>query len=157
MGIPLLYRHDPGCRHAQEADGGHSDAAKRLADWYTLHRIAGARPGQYFAVALADGTSDGACYDDKAQAVSHQKRDVRWYAYICIGPPSMTVCEAASVIRFQRHAYHLSDVTADRDDRRGGPDVIPRLTIEGRERQIAAMDGRINLPLALGYARRSNS
>jgi hypothetical protein len=157
MGVPLLYQHDPGCRFAQEADGGHSDAAKRLADWYTLHRIAGARPGMCFAVRLGDGTSDGAIYDDKAQAVCHQKGDPRWFAYVTINPPSMTVCEAASVIRFQRHAYHLSDVTADRDDRRGGPDVIPRLTIEGRERQIAAMDGKLALPLALGYARRSNS
>lgn len=149
--------HDPGCRYARESDGGHSDAAKRLADLYTLHRIAGARPGQVFAVALADGRSDGVIYDDKAAAVCHQKHNERWYAYISIGPPSMSICEAASVLRWQRHAAHLADVTADPDNARGGPDVIPRLTIEGRERQIAALAGRLNLPVALGYRRKAQT
>jgi hypothetical protein len=150
-------KHDPGCRFARESDGGHSDASKRVADWYTLHRIGGARPGQCFAAALADGSTDGVIYDDKAAAVTHQKHNERWYAYIHIGPPFMTVCEAASVLRMHRHAAHLADVTADPDNVHGGPDVIPRLTIEGRERQIAALAGKIDLPIALGYRKRSNN
>jgi hypothetical protein len=157
MRVPLLYRHDPGCRFARAEDGGHDDAARRLADWYGLHRIAGARPGQVFAVNLGDGTSDGVIYDDKAAAVCHQHGNERWYAYVFIGPPFMTVCEAASTLRFKRHADHLASLIADPDNARGGPDIIPRITIEGRERQIAAMRGLNNLPLAFGYARRSSS
>jgi hypothetical protein len=155
MGVPLLYRHDPGCRFARESDGGHDDSARRVADLYALHRIAGARPGQVFAVRLSDGTSDGVIYDDKAAAVCHQHGSPRWYAYVFIGAPHMSVCESASFMRMKRHAAHLADITADPDDSRGGPDVIPRLTVEGRENQIRALDGKINLPVALGY-RRSN-
>lgn len=153
MGVPLLYNHDRGCMHARASDGGHDDSARRVADLYTLHRIAGARPGQVLAVRLIDGTSDGTIYDDKAAAVCHQHGNERWYAYIFIGPPAMSVCEAAAFMRYQRHAAHLAEITANPGDRRGGPDVIPRLTVEGRENQIAALDGKINLPVALGYRR----
>lgn len=144
-------QHDMGCRFARESDGGHSDAAKRLADKYTLHRIAGARPGQWFAVRLADGTSsdNDTLYDAKAAAVVHQHHNEHWYAFIRIDAPSMTVCEAASVLRWQRQQAALK--LADRDDKRGGLEVIPRLSAGAIPRQLAAMNGRGPLPIALGY------
>jgi len=148
VGSPLLIRHDYGCKYARTGGGGHSDAAKRLADWYNLHRAAGARRG-VIAVALADGASDGVLYDDRAAAVTHQHHDERWYCYIKIAAPSMSVCEAESVMRWQRQAAAIAP--AQRDERNGGLEVIPRLNAEDVERQLAAMTGRVALPVALGY------
>lgn len=153
LGVPVVMQHDAGCRFAREADGGHSDAARRLADKYNLHRTAGARPGQWFAVALADGTSGDhdTLYDTKGQAVFHQHHNEWNYAFIMIGPPSMSICAAASVMRWQRQQAALK--LPDRDDPRGGMDVIPRLTQEGQRRQLAALAGRLRLPVALGHRR----
>jgi hypothetical protein len=148
MGTPVLVRHDRGCLHAREADGGHSDAAKRISDTYNLHMTCGARRGSFIAVGLADGRSDGVVYDTRAEAVNHQRHDEGWKAFIKIGPPHMTVCEAAAVLRWHRQSNQLA--RAQRGEKSGGLEPIPRLTIEGRERQLAAMRGEINMPIALG-------
>jgi hypothetical protein len=148
MGTPVLVRHDRGCLHAREAAGGHSDAAKRLSDTYNLHMTCGARLGSFIAVNLSDARGDGVVYDTRAAAVDHQRHDEGWKAFIKLGAPHMSVCEAASVLRWQRQANELA--SGQRGEKSGGLEVIPRLTIEGRERQIAAMSGRINMPLALG-------
>lgn len=145
---PVLVRHDPGCKFARESDGGHSDAAKRLSDTYNFHVTCGARIGQVIAYSLADATSDGTLYDSRADAVNHQRHNEGRRGYVRIGAGRMTVCEAAAVIRWDRHTAKLAD--AQRGERSGGLEVIPRLTIEGRERQLAAMSGRLNMPLALG-------
>lgn len=148
---PVLVGHDPGCRYAREPLGGHSDAAKRLSDQYNLHIAAGGRLGQVFAVRLSDGTSDGELYDSRAAAVRYQHHNERWYAFVRLGAPRMTVCEAASTLRFQAHQSRLG--LADRDAPNGGLEVIPRLTIEDQERQLAAMAGLIRAPIALGYSK----
>lgn len=148
MDFPVITRHDPGCRHARQWHGGHSDAAKRVSDTYNMHIAAGARRGGVIAVALSDGTSDSTVYDSRAAAVAHQHHNERWYAYIRLNAPSMSVCEAESVMRWQRQAAKLAP--AELGDPNGGLEVIPRLTQEDRERQLAAMDGRLRLPVALG-------
>jgi hypothetical protein len=148
MPAPVLVKHDPGCRFAREADGGHSDAARRLSDHYNLHIVAGAPFGAVFAFGLADGASDGVLYDSREDAVNHQRHNEAWRGYARIGAGRMSVCEAAAVLRYQRQATELA--RAQRGERSGGLEVIPRLTLEGRERQLAAMSGRINLPIALG-------
>lgn len=145
---PVLVRHDAGCRFAREADGGHSDAAKRLSDTYNLHVSCGARPGSVIAFSLADAASDGVAYDTREAAVAHQRHNEGWKGYIRIGDGHMSVCAAAAVLRWQRQAAEVAK--AQRGERSGGLEVIPRLTIEGRERQLAAMAGRINVPIALG-------
>jgi hypothetical protein len=145
---PVLVRHDAGCRFAREADGGHSDAAKRLSDTYNLHVTCGARPGSVIAFGLADAVSDGELYDSREDAVAHQRHNEGWKGYVRIGAGHMSVCAAASVLRWQRQAAEVAK--AQRGERSGGLEVIPRLTLEGRERQLAAMTGRINVPIALG-------
>ena len=146
--MPVLVRHDPGCYHAREADGGHSDAAKRLSDTYNLHVTCGARIGSVFAYSLADATSDGTLYDSRQDAVDHQRHNEGWRGYVRMGPGRMSVCQAAAVIRWDRQAAELA--RAQRGERSGGLEVIPRLTIADRERQLAAMRGELNLPIALG-------
>lgn len=147
---PVLVRHDTGCRYARESDGGHSDASKRISDWYNLHKTAGGRVGQVFAVTLAEGSSNGDLYDTRAEAVLHAGHDEHWLAFIKLGPASMSVCQAASILMMERQASHLR--LADRDDKHGGRQIIPRLTTEDTERQLAAL-ARGGLPVALGYSR----
>lgn len=139
--------HDHGCRFAREDNGGHTDAARRLSDTYNLHKLAGAKSG-YIAVRFADGSSDDTVYPTRAEAVSHQRHNERWCAYIQLNAGHMSVCEAAATLRFQAHASKLAP--AQSDQRGGGMVVIPRLNIEDQERQIAALSGRIGLPVALG-------
>lgn len=146
--IPVLVRHDIGCRYAREADGGHSDASKRISDWYNLHKAAGARVGQWFTCTLAAGTSNGEVYDTKAEAVAHASHNENWMLFIKLGPASMSICQAASVLAWQRGQAHLR--LADRDDKRGGRVVIPRLNAEDQQRQLAVL-ARGGMPVALGY------
>lgn len=147
--MTVLVKHDPGCKYARQADGTHSDAAKRLSDIYNLHIVAGAQRGGVIAVSLDDGSSDGTVYDNRADAVAHQHHNERWFAYIRIGAGHMSVCEADSVMRWQRQANQLAG--AELGERNGGLEVIPRLTREGQRRQLAAMAGRLpGLPIALG-------
>jgi len=145
---PVLVAHDPGCRFAREADGGHSDAAKRLSDTYNLHIVAGARRGSVIAYSLADARSDGTVYDSREDAVAHQRHNEGRRGYVRIGAGRMTVCEAAAVIRWDRQAAELA--AAQLGEKSGGLEVIPRLGIEERERQLAVMSGRIKMPIALG-------
>lgn len=142
--------HDPGCKYAREANGGHSDAAKRLSDHYNLHKFLGTRGG-WIAIRLDDGGSDDTIYPTRDAAVSHQRHNEARRGYIELLAPHMSVCEAASVLRWQRQAARFAP--ADRDARGGGLIVIPRLTVEDRERQVQAMAGRLALPVALGRKR----
>lgn len=112
MTPPLLLTHDPGCDYARQADGGHSDAARRISDTANLHLMAGegfrgltgANPhiGRVFACGLADGRSDGVLYDTLDDAVTHQHHDEDWYAYLRVSPGGLSVCEAASLLRLHR-------------------------------------------------------
>lgn len=148
--MTVLVQHDPGCKFARPDDGGHSDAAKRLSDHYNLHMTClGFGFHGIFAVNLGDGSSDGERYPDRASAMRFQHGRERNFAYIRLQAPHMTTCEAESALRWQRQAAVLAP--AQIDEPGGGLEVIPRLTMEGREQQIAAM--RFGRPIALGKGR----
>lgn len=167
MTTPALIVHERGCKWARsgaqaeiDPDGkvtgvrnpgaGHSDAAKRFSDWYNLHRAAGSRG--WFAVALADGDTDGVVYDTRAAAVAHMFPRERWFFYCLLQAPSMTVCAADSLLRYKRIMNEVEGGHTDRDAPHGGLEVIPRLAIEDQEAQIRAVrTGRGHL--ALGYRR----
>lgn len=139
--MALVYVHEQGCRYAQLGDGSHEDAAKRASDIYNLHRIAGGdqNVGKIIAIRLADGTSDGVAYDNKAQAVAHQRHNERYCMFLRIRRSSLSVCGAASLLRSARMLYDLGHGQADRDHPKGGLQVISRLTLEDAARQDAAL------------------
>lgn len=137
MGVPVLVRHDGGCRYARQAGGVHSDAAKRISDHYNLHKAAGAVLGWWLAFKLQDGTHDGEAYPTKAAAVQHQHHNEWFFTYVKIGMGAMTVCEAESLLYLGRQQMKLK--LPDRDDRYGGLEVIPRLTREDHWRQMEAL------------------
>jgi hypothetical protein len=148
VNVPVLVRHDHGCRYARPEHGGHSDAAKRMSDHYNLHKACGAITGHWLAFALADGSHDGEAYETKLEAVAHQHHSEWWCAFIRIGPSAMSVCEAESQLMWQRQQAKLR--LPDRDDSRGGLDVIRRLTVADHQRQTAALRNGSGL-IALGY------
>lgn len=150
MTIPILFAHDAGCRFARESDGGHSDAAKRLSDTYNLHKTFGEVRG-VIAFSLSDGSSDDTVYPDRETAVAHQHHNETRRGYTSLSAPYMSVCNAAALIRFERHAAKIAP--AQRGARDGGLVVIPRLTSDGLNRQINAMNGHGSLPVALGRKR----
>lgn len=144
MPTPVLTRHDPGCVYAREADGGHSDASKRISDTHNLHLVAGEsgraysgrneNVGRVFACKLSDGRSDGVLYDTLEDAVSHQKHNEDWYAYLRVTNGGMTVCQAASFLRLHRQGQ-AAGVRMDGTRPRV---PIPRLTHEKFIDQVTA-------------------
>ena len=121
----------------------YSDAAKRVADKYNMHRLAnsdGSAVGRWFAVRLADGTSEDndTLYDTKRDAVRHQM-DEFLCAYIQIKAPSMSYREAETFLGITRKAYDAGFRLADPDRSDGGMDLIPRLTREAQAEQIRAL------------------
>lgn len=151
MSVAVLVKHDMGCRYARPDGGGHSDAAKRLSDTYNLHKAAGSPVGWWLSVGLADGDGGDDLFPSKAEAVRFFWPYEDWRMYVKLGPASMSVCEAESVMAWQRQTNRLH--LTDRDDSHGGLEVIPRLNIEHHQRQMAAMRGGVRMPIALGYAR----
>lgn len=133
--------HDLNC---PSQDGPHSDAAKRTADTYNLHQAAiGADAiGQWFAVALSDGDSDGELYETKRDAVRHQRHNEQRYAFVRIVPSSMSTCEASSFLATNRAAHDAGMRLADPDHRAGGRELIPRLTVEDERARVGALLGR---------------
>jgi len=140
--------HDQGCRFARLPNGGHSEAAHRLADRFNLHKSMGVRSG-WIAARFADGgADDDAVFPSRAEAVNHAHHNEAVTAFVELTAPAMNVCEAASVLRFQAHARKLAP--AQRDTAGGGLVVIPRLNVEDTWRQLRALTGRGRLPVALG-------
>jgi hypothetical protein len=143
--------HDWGCDWARPGTGPHSDAAKRVRDTYNLHRAAGYEGAAFgldstlnkiFAVALADGTSDGVLYDTRHDAIRHQHHNEKWYAYLRVERYVMNACQAESVLKFHREAYDKGLVFVDREDARlSSMEIIPRMTREDHQRQLAALGG----------------
>jgi hypothetical protein len=161
--MPVLVRHDPGCKwsrfegtvneRAEILTGGvrpeHTDAAKRFSDIYNLHRAAGTRAG-WIAIALADGDSDGEVYQSRQEAVTFKWPNERWHFYCSLQQPAMTVCQAESLLRYQRVMNEINGSHMDRDSRGGGLEVIPRLAAEDAEAQMmAVLTGRGAIPM--GY------
>jgi len=140
--------HDRGCRFARLPNGNHSEAAWRLHDRYNLHRAAGTHFGWIMA-RLTDGTADDdAVFPSRAEAVNHAHHNEGACAFVELRAPFMSVCEAASLLRMAAMARRIAP--AQRDTAGGGLMVIPRLTLEDQARQLAALAGRVALPVALG-------
>lgn len=148
MSVPVLVKHDGGCRYARPEHGGHSDAAKRMSDHYNLHKAAGALDGWWLAFALADGAHDGEAYPSKGDAVRHQHHREWWFCFVKIVPGTMSTCQAESLLYMYRQQARLK--LADRDDKRGGYDIIPRLTLEDHWAQMRALQSGRDF-IGLGY------
>lgn len=133
MSAQVITPHDVNCSPKRRTPFGlHSDPAKRVSDQYRLHRVAVglAAVGQFFAAALADGTSDGVLYESKSAAVRHQHNHEQWYAFVCISPGDMNPCEAEEYLAMVRMLYDRNIRLVDPDHARGGRDVIVRSTVE---------------------------
>ncbi len=144
--------HAQWCR--MKVFGNHEDAAKRIADTYSLHRIAAdtlglTNIGKFFAAALADGTTDGVLYDTKQDAVSHQKHNEQFYTFIKIGPWHMTACDAAVMLKVSRSAYDKGLRLADPQSRSGGRELIKRATIEDMRSLASGKASNLILPFPL--------
>lgn len=143
MTVPALIAHDPQCRWARGDD--HEDAAKRVADTHNLHRTAGKglgldQVGQVFAVTLADGTSDGVLYPDIRTAIRFQRHNAKWYAYLRVERSAMTACDAASLLKMHREADAAGlNFVGRHDEPQSAMEIIPRLTVEDHQRQLAAL------------------
>lgn len=116
-----------------------SDAAKRIADTYNLHRAADPHSsvGKWFASRLNDGTTDGTLYDSKVEAVRHQRHDEDFYCFTQIVPSTMTPENAETFLNIQRRMYDKGLRLADRDT--GGKDMIRRVSQEDMRSQLRAM------------------
>ena len=133
-------QHQPRCPIENwTALGDHSDAAKRIADIYSLHRLADpyGNIGFWIACALADGQSDMVLYETKSDAIRHQHHNENWYTFIQIVPSTMTPCEAEVMLKVARMAYDRGWRITDGLSRR---DLIKRL---GWEDQIALSKGTV--------------
>jgi hypothetical protein len=140
---PLITPHTPGCSFLGR---GHSDAALRIADTVTLHWIAAEWDsiGKWAAFALADGRSpdNSPLYPTKLDAMRMQGANFLRYFYVCLVPGGMTVCEAETLLALHRRARARDIATPDMDAPNGGRDLIPRITAEGRIRQIRNLGGK---------------
>ena len=145
----VFTSHDEACPpRNRTALGGHSDASKRMADEYNLHRTAGGLDavGHWIACRLSDGSSDHVLYSRRRECVRHQKHNEQQYAFVQIRPTSMSVCEAASFLRFARMAYEGGFRLTDPDHRAGGRQIITRLGIEDQVRTEYALASRLWIP-----------
>lgn len=100
--------HQPHCPvENRNGLGLHSDAAKRIADIYNLHRVADpyGNVGSWFACALQDGQSDMVLYDSKPEAIRHQHNNENYYTYVQIVPSMMDECAAEVMVKVARMAY----------------------------------------------------
>jgi hypothetical protein len=126
----------------------HSDAAKRVYDTYNLHRLAIGNDaiGKWFASALSDGRSDNVLYDDKRSCVIHQRHNEKYFAFIKIIPPSMRLCEAEVMLISARKLGDIGIKVADPDHKRGGLEVIKRLSIEDQMAQVRGKNTNLVMP-----------
>lgn len=131
-------QHNPRCPIINwTALGDHSDAAKRVADIYNMHRVADPYGciGSWFACALSDGTSDMVLYDSKRDAIRHQHHNENWYTFIQLVPSTMTPCEAEVMLKVARMLYDAGGRISDGFSKH---DLIKRL---GWEDQLALSEG----------------
>lgn len=132
------FRHQFRCPIENRTPfGDHTDAAKRLSDVYSLHRIADpyGNIGSWFAASLADGESDMVLYDTKRACIRHQHHNENFYTYVQIVPSMMTPCEAEVMLKVARMAYDKGMRIGDGLSKH---DLIRRL---GWEDQIALSKG----------------
>jgi hypothetical protein len=133
---PLLHQIHCPIENRTES-GGHSDAAMRITETYTLHRLADlyGNMGKWIACRLDDGRSDNMLYDSKEHAIKFQKHYENYYTFIQMVPAQITPCEAEVMIKTARMFYNKGARNSDGFGRR---ELITRLTWED---QIAMSKG----------------
>ena len=131
----------PHTRDCPKPGMGHSDAAKRLYDTYTLHKVADlfGNLGKWFAVRLADGTGDGMLYDSKDECALFQRIDERYFAYVQVTHAQMTICSAEAYLMLLRRMYDAGIRQVDPREAKGGREMIKRVSSED---QLAQVFGR---------------
>jgi hypothetical protein len=86
--------------------------------WWTIK-------DKFMAFKLSDGSTDKILYDNKRDAVCHQ-RDEKLYAYVCfrqLGNGAKPK-DCAIIIKFHRDVYKAGYRLPDPDDVRGGPSPV---------------------------------
>jgi len=112
-----------------------SDAAKRCSDHINLHAVVNPFAiGQFAAIRLSDGGSDGELYQSRSDAVRHQLHE-KLCAYVCIPPGGMTPEEAESFLATHRTIYD-SGVFQFTDPETSHLSWIPPLRQEGMARAM---------------------
>lgn len=136
--MTAVLAHDPGCANKTRE---HSDAAKRMSDTHNLHLTVRGHDavGRFFAAALHDGSGDGVLYESKADAVRHQKHNEQFYVYVPVTPASTSPCEMQSWLTYVRALYDAGARLPDRDAPSGGPQPIPRLTVEDHRAAVRSV------------------
>jgi len=106
------------------------DCAKRACDivnaYYTTVEWVDLKD-KFVAIRLEDGGSDGVLYDNKRDAVRHQRNEQQC-AYVCfrnLGPTGARPREMAIYLQYNREAYDNGFRLTDPDDSRGGPQLLP--------------------------------
>lgn len=138
MLLAMNYIHQQHCPlENRNGFGDHSDAAKRIADVYNLHRVADpyGNIGSWIACALQDGQSDMVLYDSKDAAIHHQHGYENYFIYIQIVPAMITACEAQVHLKIGRMCYDKGGRWANGDTKH---ELIRRL---GWEDQVALSKG----------------
>lgn len=87
---------------------GFSDAAKRLSDAINLHIHAQGTDAFFKIVAfrLEDGSSDGALYDDRDDAIRHTRSKPGTWGYAQVHPTGSTPREAEAALRWARFTFY---------------------------------------------------
>lgn len=135
--------HVRGCRGTVFGQS-HSDAAKRIADEFNMHREADpyGNLGKWLAFALADGSSDHQVYDSKRDAVRHQHHNETRYMFVQVVPRTMWDCDAEALLNVHRRMYNSGVRLVDPDHRAGGPEMIRRATREDMKAQLRVIRSR---------------
>lgn len=94
----------------------YSDAAKRCSDQIQLGVITG-NVGKWCAIKLADGSSDGVFYDQRADAIEHQLHE-SLCCYVKIPPTGMSVEDAEKFMAINRKLYDNGFRLTDPQDER---------------------------------------
>ena len=164
MYVVVLVKHDVGCKwgrfdgavdeHANIISGGvspgHSDSAKRFSEMYNLAKMTGLSRG-WIAVRYCDGSWTRVVYDSRADAVGDCWPWEDDFFYAALAEPSMSVCQAESLLRYKRVMSEMDRAHVDRDAPHGGLEVIRRLTAEDDEAQIQAVLAGRNVAIPMGY------
>jgi hypothetical protein len=93
-----------------------SDAAKRCSEQINLGVITG-HVGKWVAIRLADGSSDGVFYDQRADAIEHQLHE-SLCCYVKIPPSGMPPEDAERFMQVNRAFYDAGFRLTDPDDER---------------------------------------
>lgn len=135
------YLHVPRCPGAAF---GHSDAARRVADEFNMHRVADPYGSirKWCAFRLEDGSTDHVLYDSKSDAIRHQHHNEQYYMFVCIAPTTMNYCDAEIMLAMHRRMYANGVRLTDPDDARGGRDVIRRAAREDMKAQLRTIRSR---------------